>query len=278
LSTRLQGKVAFITGAARGQGRSHAVRLAEEGVDIIAVDLCRQIDTVPYPLATEDDLDETARLVRDTGSRIVAMAADVRDLAALQKVVDAGVAEFGRLDGVVANAGIVNYAAATDLEPQAWIDMMDVNLTGVWWSIKAALPHLIGGERGGSIVMTSSVAGLRGIPHSAHYVTAKTGLVGLMRALAVELGPHNIRVNTIHPGSVDTPMLQNEDSYGLFLPGRKNPTYEDFARINQTINVLPMPWAQPSDISDTVAFLLSDEARALTGAALPVDSGMSVHW
>jgi (+)-trans-carveol dehydrogenase len=278
LTKRLEGKVAFITGAARGQGRAHAVRLAEEGVKLIAIDLCAQIDTVPYPLATQGDLDETAQLVTDAGGEILAVAADVRDLAALHKAVDAGVERFGRLDGVVANAGIVNYASALELEAQAWLDMMDVNLTGVFWTIKAALPHIVAGGRGGSIVMTSSVAGLRGIPNTAHYVTAKTGLVGLMRALAVELGPYGIRVNTIHPGSVNTPMLQNEASYDLFLPGRENPTYEDFARINQAINVLPMPWAEASNISDAVAFLLSDEARVITGAALPADSGMSVHW
>jgi SDR family mycofactocin-dependent oxidoreductase len=278
LTTRLEGKVAFITGAGRGQGRAHAIRLAQEGVRIIAVDLCTEIDTVPYPLATKADLDETSELVSQAGGEIFAAVADVRDLLALEEVVRAGVDRFGRLDGVVANAGIVNYASVLELAPQAWVDMMDVNLTGVFWTVKAALPHIVAGGRGGSIVLTSSVAGLRGIPNSAHYVTAKTGLVGLMRALAVELGPHDIRVNTIHPGSVNTAMLQNEASYDLFLPGRANPTLADFARINQTINVLPMPWAESSNISDAVAFLLSDESRVITGAALPADSGMSVHW
>jgi SDR family mycofactocin-dependent oxidoreductase len=275
---RLAGKVAFITGAARGQGRSHAVKLAQEGADIIAVDLCEDIPAAPYPLATAADLAETVRLVEATDRRIVAEKADVRDLTALQKVVDAGVAEFGRLDIVLANAGIAQYAPAVDLTTDQWTTMIDVNLTGVFFTVKAALPHLLAGGTGGSIVLTSSAAGLRGIENCAHYCAAKHGLVGMMKGLALELGRHRIRVNTVHPTTVNTDMVQNPATYGLFLPGKENPTTEQFARIAQHLNVLPEPWAEPADVSAAIAFLCSDEARLVTGVTFPVDAGMAVRW
>jgi (+)-trans-carveol dehydrogenase len=274
----LEGKVAFITGAARGQGRSHAVRLAQEGADIIAVDVCGQIATAPYPTASPEDLKETVRLVEEVGQRIVAAEADVRNPEALQDAVGAGVAEFGRLDIVLANAGITHYSMAADLEPAQWSEVIDINLNGVWWTIKAALPHLINGGRGGSIVITSSVAGLRGLINCAHYVTAKHGIVGMMKALALELGPHNIRVNTLHPNSVNTDMLQNPATYELFLPGRQDPTPEAFERVNRMLNVLPVAWSEPADISEVVVFLVSDAAKHVTGIALPVDAGGSVRW
>jgi SDR family mycofactocin-dependent oxidoreductase len=274
----LEGKVAFITGAGRGQGRSHSVRLAQEGADIIAVDVCAPIPTAPYSMSATEDLDETVRLVEETGRKIVAMEADVRDLGALQKAVDAGVAEFGRVDIVLANAGIAHYAAAPDLAAAEWTELIDIDLNGVWWTIKAALPQLIEGGRGGSIVITSSVAGLRGLVNCVHYVTAKHGLVGMMKALALELGKFDIRVNTIHPNSVNTGMLQNPATYELFLPGRENPSHEDFERVNRMLNVLPTAWAEPGDISDAVVFLVSDAGRNVTGAAFPVDAGGSVRW
>ncbi len=278
MGTRVAGKVAFITGAARGQGRSHAVRLAAEGADIIAVDVCAPVSTAPYPMAEPADLDETVRLVAATGRRIVAQQADVRDPAALRKVVDAGVAELGRLDIVLANAGIAHYSRAVDLDDDDWTQMIDVDLNGVWWTVKAALPHLVEGGRGGSIVLTSSTAGLRGLENCVHYVTAKHGLVGMARALALELGRHDIRVNTIHPNSVNTAMLQNPPTWDLFLPGRESPTVEQFARVAQSLNVLPTPWSEPSDISDAVLFLVSDDARNVTGVSFPVDAGQSVRW
>jgi (+)-trans-carveol dehydrogenase len=274
----LEGKVAFITGAGRGQGRSHSVRLAQEGADIIAVDVCAPIPTAPYPMAASADLDDTVRLVEETGRQIVAMEADVRDLGALQKAVDAGVAEFGRVDIVLANAGIAHYAAAPDLAASEWTELIDIDLNGVWWTIKAALPQLIDGGRGGSIVITSSVSGLRGLMNCVHYVTAKHGLVGMMKALALELGKYDIRVNTIHPNSVNTGMLQNPATYELFLPGREDPSFEDFERVNRKLNVLPMAWSEPGDISDAVLFLVSDAGRNVTGASLPVDAGGSVRW
>ncbi|MCU1651497.1 MAG: NAD(P)-dependent oxidoreductase, partial [Pseudonocardia sp.] len=202
---RLEGKVAFVTGAARGQGRSHAIRLAEEGADIIAVDIASQIDTVPFPMATPDDLAETVMEVEALDRRIVASQADVRDYAAVKAALDTGVAQLGRLDIVAANAGIVSFGAAEELTEQAWRDVIDVNLTGVWHTVKAAIPHLRAAG-GGSIIITSSGAGLKGTPNIAHYVAAKHGLVGLMRTLANELAPDLVRVNTVHPGSVDTDM------------------------------------------------------------------------
>lgn len=274
----LAGKVAFVTGAARGQGRSHAVRLARDGADVIAIDACADNETAPYPLATPDDLAETVRLVEATGRRIVAQQADVRDLASLTTAVDAGVERFGRLDVVIANAGIAQYAPATELTPLQWTTMIDVNLSGAFWTVKAALPHLLAGGHGGSIVLTSSAAGLRGIENCAHYCAAKHGLVGMMRGLALELGRHRIRVNTVHPTTVNTDMVHNPPTYDLFLPGRADPTTEQFARVATTLNVLPEPWAEPEDVSAAVAFLCSDEARLITGVAFPVDAGMAVRW
>jgi len=272
------GKVAFVTGAARGQGRSHAVRLAQEGAAIIAVDICGQVPTAPYPLADRADLDETVRLVEAAEGRIFARTGDVRDFNFLQDTVNAGVDEFGRLDIVLANAGIAHYSSALDLDTQSWTEMIDINLNGVWWTIKAALPHLIDGQRGGSIILTSSTAGLRGMEHCVHYAAAKHGLVGMMKVLALELGRHRIRVNTIHPNSTNTAMLHNDPTYGLFLPGKQNPTVQDFSRVAQRLNVLPIPWSEPSDISDAVLFLISDQARNITGISLPVDAGQSIRW
>jgi (+)-trans-carveol dehydrogenase len=271
--TRLEGRVAFVTGAARGQGRSHAVRLAEEGADIIAVDIASQIDTVPYPMATPDDLTRTVKEVEALDRRIVATEVDVRDYDALKVALDDGVGRLGRLDIVAANAGIVSNGTAEELTEQTWRDMIDVNLTGVWHTAKAAIPHLRAAG-GGSIVITSSVAGLEGGVKVAHYAAAKHGVVGLMRVLANELGPEMVRVNTVHPGSVDTDMIQNQAAYHLFLPAHEGDiTREDVAPVLQTLNALPVPWVEPVDISNAVLFLASDEARYITGVTLPVDAG-----
>ncbi|HEY0804644.1 MAG TPA: mycofactocin-coupled SDR family oxidoreductase, partial [Pseudonocardiaceae bacterium] len=226
MTGRVAGKVAFITGAARGQGRSHAIRLAEEGADIIAVDICRQVDSVPYPMATPEDLAETVKAIEALDRRIHAVAADVRDYGALKAALDDGVAQLGRLDIVSANAGIASYGQADELDETTWQDMIDTNLTGVWHTAKAAIPHLIEQGTGGSIVLTSSTAGLMAMPNLAHYVSAKHGVVGLMRTLALELAPHFIRVNSVHPTGVNTPMVQNEASIRLFLPDVENPTAE----------------------------------------------------
>jgi (+)-trans-carveol dehydrogenase len=271
----VEGKVAFVTGAARGQGRSHALRLAEEGADIIAVDIAGQIDSVPYKMSTPEDLAQTVKAVEALDRRIVATQADVRDYGALKGALDAGVAELGRLDIVCANAGIFSFTTG-ELDEQAWRDMIDVNLTGVWHTTKAAVPHLIEGGRGGSMILTSSTAGLKGFPNFAHYVSAKHGVVGLMRTLALELAPHMIRVNSVHPTSVNTDMIQNDATYRLFAPDLENPTGEQVAPRFGEMNALPINWVEPVDISNAVLFLASDEARYITGVTLPVDAGFMV--
>ena len=278
MAGRMEGKVAFITGAARGQGRSHAVRLAEEGADIVAVDICADIDTVTpfYPLATEEELAETVRAVEALDRRIVARRADVRDLDALQTAFDEGLAELGRIDTVVANAGIATYGRAWELTAEQWRDMIDVNLTGVFHTAKVAIPAMIDAGRGGSILFTSSIGGLKGIQHVAHYVAAKHGIVGLMRTLANELAPYSIRVNTIHPTNVDTIMIQNPGTWGMFAPGDPEPTAEKAMPGFRSLNGLPVPWVEPRDISNAVLFLASDEARYVTGVTFPVDAGAYV--
>jgi SDR family mycofactocin-dependent oxidoreductase len=266
--------VAFITGAARGQGRSHAIRLAQEGADIIAVDITKQIDSVPYAMATPDDLAETVKQVEALGRRIVAAQADVRDYDALKQALDDGVAELGRLDIVSANAGIFSYGTLAELPEQTWQDMIDTNLTGAWHAAKAAIPHLRAAG-GGSMILTSSTMGLMAIPNLGHYVAAKHGVVGLMRTLALELAPDFIRVNSIHPASVDTDMVHNAAMYALFAPDlpEDQRTRQTLAPRFQALEVLPIPWVEPADISNAVLFLASDEARYITGITLPVDAG-----
>jgi SDR family mycofactocin-dependent oxidoreductase len=274
---RVEGKVAFITGAARGQGRSHAIRLAEEGADIIAVDVCEDIAGVPYVGATEEDLAQTVKAVEALDRRIVATKADVRDLDQLRAAVDDGVAQLGRLDIVSANAGIGAFPhPVQEIHEDIWADVIDINLTGVWRTTTVATPHLIAGNRGGSIILTSSAAGLQAYPNVAQYVSAKHGVVGLMRTLALELAPHMIRVNSIHPTQVDTPMIMNEATYGMFRPDLERATREDFEPASQAMNALPIPWVEAVDISNALLFLASDEARYITGVALPVDAGCLV--
>jgi (+)-trans-carveol dehydrogenase len=273
---RLEGKVAFITGAARGQGRSHAVRLAQEGADIIAIDICEDVAANSYPGATEADLAETVRQVEALDRRIVASKADVRDFGQLKKAVDDGVAQLGKLDIVAANAGIAGTPHhAEDIPEEEWLDMIDINLSGVWRTCKAAIPHLKA-NRGGSIIITSSDAGLFAFENISHYVAAKHGLVGLMRTLALELAPDMIRVNSVHPTVVDTDMVQNEGTYRLFRPDLEHPTKEEFSEAARGINALPIPWVDPVDISNGVLFFASDESRYVTGVPLPVDAGAAV--
>ncbi|MGZ5378228.1 MAG: mycofactocin-coupled SDR family oxidoreductase [Mycobacterium sp.] len=262
----LDGKVAFITGAARGQGRAEAVRLASDGASIIAVDICDQIASVPYPLATPDDLALTVKLVEDTGARIVAQQADVRDQDALKNALAAGIDELGRLDIVVANAGI----APMQSGPEGWQDVIDVNLTGVYHTVEVAIPTLIEQGDGGAIVLTSSVAGLIGVgSHDAGavgYVAAKHGIVGLVRLYANLRAPHSIRVNSVHPAGVDTPMINNEATR-QWLGSIADKTPQEMG------NALPVQVLQPEDIANAVAWLVSDEARYVTGVTLPVDAG-----
>lgn len=265
----LAGKVAFITGAARGQGRAEALRLAADGADIIAIDLCDQIESVPYPLATPDDLAATVKLVEDAGGRIVASQADVRDEEALRAALQAGVDQLGRLDIVVANAGI----APMQSGPDGWRDVIDVNLTGVHHTVEAAIPLMVEQGDGGSIVLISSAAGLIGVGGgdrgSLGYTAAKHGVVGLMRAYANFLAPQSIRVNSIHPTGVDTPMINNE-----FTRDWLRHISEELNAPTDFGNALPVQVVQAEDIANAVAWLVSDQARYVTGVTLPVDAGI----
>ena len=265
IPNRLAGKVAFITGAARGQGRAEAVRLAAEGADIIALDSCTSAETTDYAGATEEDLAETVRLVEAQDRRILARTADIRDLDALSALVKEGVAEFGRLDVVVANAGICPANWSWEIPVEQWRETIDVNLTGTFYTMKATVPTLIEQGTGGSIIITSSVAGLRGSPFLAGYAASKHGVVGLAKTMAVELGQFNIRVNTVHPHGVATGMQ----------PARMGQLIQENAATLGPIfmGTLPDPISQPEDIAHAVAWLASDEARHVTGVQLPVDLG-----
>jgi (+)-trans-carveol dehydrogenase len=270
---RVEGKVAFITGAGRGQGRSHAVRLAEEGADIIAIDICHDVEGA-LPMATAQDLAETAKLVEALDRRIIARQADVRDLDAVKAAVDDGVAQLGRLDIVLASAGVAMMGGRTDkMKINSWTATIDINLTGLFNTARAAIPHLIAGGRGGAIVLTSSVGGERAMPNMSHYVSAKHGVIGLMRSLAVELGEHNIRVNSVLPTNVNTPMFMNEGLFKMYRPDLENPGPDDIKALARMMHVLPIGWVEPVDVSNAILFLASDEARYITGVELPVDGG-----
>ncbi|HEY2207220.1 MAG TPA: mycofactocin-coupled SDR family oxidoreductase [Pseudonocardia sp.] len=271
---KLDGKVAFITGAARGQGRSHAVRLAQEGADIIAVDLCRQLESVPYPLSTSEDLAETVSQVESLDRRIVSAEADVRDTAALRAAVSDGVAQLGGLDIVLANAGILGISDRTDVDQDALFrEVVDINLTGVWNTVSAAAPIMIANDRGGSIVLTSSTQGLTGRGGNGSgaltgYTAAKHGVVGLMRSFSHWLAPHGIRVNTVHPTGVNTTMIVNETLGGMMA------AHPDLA--DALSNLMPVDMLEPIDVSNAIAWLVSDDARYVTGVTLPVDAGFTV--
>ena len=276
----LEGKVAFITGAARGQGRTHALRLAQEGADIIAVDLCAPVQSVTdfYPPSTPEDLKETVRQVEALDRRIVAVEADVRDIDALSAAVNEGVAQLGRLDIVVANAGIFTFGSETHkVDEQSWQELMDINVTGVWHTYKAAAEHLIAAGPGGSVIIISSLAGFKGLANVAAYTTTKHAVVGLMKVLANELGPHGIRVNTIHPNSVDTPMVKNQKTYRLFRPDLSDPQAEDAEAAFAGLNPMGKAWIEPEHISNAVAWLASDQSYYVSGGQIPVDAGGAVH-
>jgi SDR family mycofactocin-dependent oxidoreductase len=269
----MQGKVALVTGAARGQGRSHAVRLAQEGADIIAVDVCSQIKSVSYPMATEADLAETARLVEEIDRRIVTQVADVRDRAPLAAAVEAGVAALGHLDAVVANAGIIPLGSG--IPPVAFLDAVSVDLVGVINTVEAAFPHL---GAGASVICIGSMAAMMpgtaaGAPGTAGYSHAKRGVARFTHDLALALAPHNIRVNAVHPGNIDTDMLQNEAMYRLFRPDLEHPTREDAQPAFGSMHQLPVNTLDPADISEAVLYLASDASRYVTGLQLKVDAG-----
>lgn len=269
---RLDGKIVLVTGAARGIGRAQAVRFAAEGADIIAVDLCGPVDSVVTPTATPEDLDETATMVDALGRTASTHIADVRDLDGLREATTTGAERLGGIDAVCATAGITTAGPALELTDAKWQTMLDVNLTGVWNTTRATVPHLID-RGGGSLVLVSSIAGLKGLRSVAHYSAAKHGVVGLMRTLAQELAPHSIRVNTIHPTNVNTPMIQNEHVHRTFVPDTPTPTQEQFADAARGMNLLDTPWVEPEDVAHASLFLISDEARYITSVTLPVDAG-----
>jgi SDR family mycofactocin-dependent oxidoreductase len=279
---RVQGKVAFVTGAARGQGRSHAVRLAEEGADIIAVDRCEDFATIGYPMATPEDLEETAQFVEKTGQRCISAKVDVSDVVTLKSILDDGVAELGKLDIVVTAAGIAGMKGSADLA--AWIDVMNTNLIGTLNAIQVALPHL--GE-GASIVATGSTAALMDVgkndnpgtdPGGAAYLHSKRLLSQYVHNLAAELAPRGIRANVVHPTNTNTPMLQSAPMYKSFRPDLENPTQADAEPVFYVQQAMKVPWVEPEDISNMVLFLASDEARYVTGTQQRVDAGGYLKW
>jgi SDR family mycofactocin-dependent oxidoreductase len=266
---RVQDKVAFITGAARGQGRSHAIVLAREGASIVATDLCGNVEWTTYGESTNDDLDETARLVEAAGGRIVTAVADVRDRDALREAAKRGMETFGRLDIVVANAGVGRMNAWDTVTDEIWRQTIDINLTGVWNTVVETAPHLIA-SGGGSMILTSSAAGLKAQPFMAPYTASKFGVTGLAKALAQELSVHNIRVNSIHPAGVDTEMAKGEsDAAVLFAK------YPHLAPI--FANILPVTFMSPEDVSNAVLYLASDESRYVTATSFAIDAGNSSY-
>lgn len=266
---RVEDKVAFITGAARGQGRSHAVMLAAEGADIIAVDVCTPVAWTSYPGSTPEDLAQTVHEVEALGRRIVAATADVRDHAALEQAVTTGLAALGRLDIVVANAGIGGLSSWDQVSSEMWQDTIDVNLTGVWNTVRATAPHLVTGG-GGSIILVSSAGGLKGMPFMAPYIASKFGVTGLTKALAQELAEYHIRVNSLHPTGVNTPMAGGgADAAGLIA------AHPHLASI--LVNILPITFMDPADVSHAVVYLASDESRYVTASAMTVDAGISEY-
>lgn len=279
---RVEGKVAFVTGAARGQGRSHAVRLAEEGANIIAVDRCRDFETIGYPMATPEDLEETAHYVEKTGQRIVTAQADVADVTALRAALDAGLAEFGKVDIVVAQAGIAGMKGQPPL--QAWIDVINTNLIGTINAIQVALPHL---SEGASIIATGSTAALMDTskkdnpgndPGGMAYVHSKRALSNFVHDLATELSPRGIRANVVHPTNCNTNMLQSEPMYRSFRPDLEHPELKDAEPVFYVQQAMKVPWVEPEDISNAVLWLASDEARFVTGAQLRIDAGGYLKW
>jgi SDR family mycofactocin-dependent oxidoreductase len=277
----LEGRVAFITGAARGQGRAHAIRLAQEGADIIAIDICRPIsETITYPMGTSEELAETVRAVEATGRKALAREVDIRDLAALQKVVADGVEQFGRLDVLVANAGVLSWGRIHEMSEEQWDTVIDVNLNGSWRTIRAAVPAMIEAGNGGSIVIVSSSAGLKATPGNGHYSASKHGLVALTNALAIELGEFGIRVNSIHPYSIETPMVEKEAMMDLFT---KFPQYVHsfspmpYHPVNHQSKKGLMEFMLPEEVSDVVAWLAGDGSATISGSQIAVDRGTAKY-
>jgi (+)-trans-carveol dehydrogenase len=278
---RFEGKTVFISGGARGQGRSHARRFALEGANIVTFDVCEPVPKSQAPTATPEDLAETVEIIEGLDRRIVAEQADVRDFAAVERVIAAGLEAFGQIDVVVANAGIGGDAGVFwEISEESFDNVVDVDLKGVWNTVRAAVPSMIESGPGGAIVITSSAAGLKGYPHIADYVAAKHGVVGLMRVMAQELAEHGIRANSVHPTNVNTPIFVNDTVKKLFIPDLEDPeslSVEDFEAAVRPMNLLPVGWVEPEDITAAVTWLASPEARYVTGVTLPVDAGHLVR-
>jgi SDR family mycofactocin-dependent oxidoreductase len=271
---KFDGKVVLITGGARGQGRSHALRFAREGADVAFCDIAAQIDTVPYGMAGEGDLAETVKLVEDLDRRCVGVRADVRDRSQVDSFVEQAVTELGRVDFLLANAGIFSFSTVAEMDESTWDDMIGTNLTGVFHAMRAVLPHMIA-QGSGRIVATSSMAGKSGFGNIGHYVATKWGVIGLVKSVAMEVGAHGITVNAVCPTTVDTDMIQNQAAYRLFLPDAADVTRDDAAVAFQSLNRIPVPWVETIDISNTMAFLCSDEARYITGETIAVAAGQN---
>lgn len=266
----LTGKTAFITGVARGMGRAHALRLAEEGADIVGIDVPSQIETVPFEMSTGDDLDETVRQVRALGRSITVDRIDVRDRDAMERFVTAA----GPIHVAVANAGISGLQAAWKVSQEQWQDTVDVNLTGVWNTIQAVLPDMLARGEGGSIVLIASVCAVHPSRGLTPYVASKHGVLGLMRGFALELAPHRIRVNTVNPGNVDTPMINNDAVFERMIRGQEEGRKEEALKVFSRMNAMDTPWVESRDIANAVAWLASDEARFVTGSSITVDAGL----
>ncbi|MCV7421576.1 mycofactocin-coupled SDR family oxidoreductase [Mycobacterium yunnanensis] len=277
MAVTLEGRVAFVTGAARGQGRAHAIRLANEGADVVAIDVCAPVsDTITYPAATSADLAETASAVEATGRKVLAREVDIRDLAAQQQVVADAIEQFGRLDVVVANAGVLSWGRMFEMTEQQWDSVIDVNLNGTWRTIRATVPAMIEAGNGGSIIVVSSSAGLKATPGNSHYAASKHGLVALTNSLALEVGEYGIRVNSIHPYSIDTPMVEPEAMMEIF---GKYPTYihsfspMPFHPVNHDGKKGLQEFMTAEEVSDVVTWLASDASATISGSQIAVDRG-----
>lgn len=269
---RFDGKVVLVTGGARGQGRSHAVEFAKEGADIVVTDIAKQVDTVPYGMSSESDLAETVKRVEELDQRCLSVVADARDTAATNRAVEAAIAEFGKIDILLANHGLLSLSPVADMPDEMWDDVIDSDLTGVFKSIRAVLPHMLA-RKSGRIIATASMAGRTGLPTVAHYCAAKWGVIGLIKSVAREVAAEGITVNCICPTNLDSDMIHNPAFYALFAPGIENPTREQVEPGFTSLNAIPIPWIEAIDISNAMMFLASPEARYITGEALHVSAG-----
>ncbi|MBI5340949.1 SDR family mycofactocin-dependent oxidoreductase [Mycobacterium sp. BK558] len=273
---QLDGKVAFITGLARGQGRSHALALAGEGADIIGLDLCGDIASTAYPGSSAADLEETERLIKELGRRAVLSRADVRDFDQVQEAFDRGLEQLGRVDIVIPNAGICAGGKTWEITTDAWRETIDINLTGAWHAVKAAVPQLISQGDGGSVVFIGSTEALKGAENMSSYAASKHAITGLMTSLARELGHFNIRVNSVNPTCVDTNMIQNPYVWGLFQPDNPHPTRESVEESFTRTHILPVPWMEPLDVSRSILYLVGESGRYITASTLTIDAGFIV--